>query len=819
MAKQKVNKKNLPPKNKLLETMFEKAQVAIIVTDVETIIEYINPEFTKIFGYREEEAVGKSGMDLIMKEVGRDDIDEIMPKLLKGESIEYETLRNHKDGRAIPVLCRVTPMFNGKQHVGGFIFYTDISRRKAAEDALLQANQELEERVEQRTKELKENEEKYRTTIESSYDGVAIILDRQHIYVNRSYARIYGYESPEEIMSKADIEVIHPDDIEYLKKRGKRRLKGEIAKSERYEHKGIKKNGEMIFVEVSVARILHDSKPATLVYTRDITERKETERKLEKAIRDAELANKSKSEFLANMSHEIRTPLNGVMGVQNLLLSTELDSEQLDLVETGKRSSENLLTVINDILDFSKIEAGELDLEIINFDLRNAIEEVIELPAMMAHDKGLEFAYEIHHEIPNFIKGDPGRLRQIILNLANNAIKFTENGEVVLRISSVEEIDNHVKLKFELTDTGIGIADVKKDLIFESFKQSDSSTTRQYGGTGLGLSISKQLTKMMNGEIGVESTAGEGSTFWFTALFEKQSIAREKNVNLPSNIRGNRFLLVDDNSTNLGILKGYLESWGCYCDTVQSGEMALTLLNAVAKVNAPFDAAILDMRMPGMDGAELGERIKSDPKLRNTVLIMLTSHGLRGDASRMEKIGFAAYLTKPIRRSQLFDCLINILSPSNKTEKEKIKQIVTKYSVSDERREKTRILIVEDNIVNQKIALRMIEKAGFQADVAANGKEALSALEKFPYDIVLMDVQMPEMDGLEASKIIRAPESKVLNHDIPIIAMTAHAMQGDREICMSAGMNDYTSKPIQPQKLFNKIEQYIPPLGDSESIP
>ena len=804
-----------PSLSDLLIEVFDNALVAIIIADTIPVIKYVNPEFTRLFGFSPEEAIGKHISSLIAVDNNSDALANVKKQIDSGARVQYETSRQTKDGQVISVLARISPLIKNGKIIGGCSFYSDISKTKQAQGELQKVNQELESRVEERAKALKESEEKYRTTIESSNDGVAILQNDRHVYVNKSFAQIFGYSSPKEVIGKSPIDLIHPHDIEYIRKRGEKRLKGEIG-SERYEHRGITKNGEIIFVEVSVTKITHDGEPATLVFTRDITERKESEKKLENAIMEAELANISKSEFLANMSHEIRTPLNGVMGILNLLLSTELDNEQLDLIETGKRSSDSLLTVINDILDFTKIEAGELDLEIINFNLRNAIEEVIELPAMLAHDKELEFAYEINFDTPNFLRGDPGRLRQILLNLTNNAIKFTNKGEVVLRISPVEETDKNVELKFEVRDTGLGIPDDKIDLIFDAFKQSDSSTTRRFGGTGLGLSISKNLAQLMDGEIGVKSKVGSGSTFWFTAVFEKQAVAKEEKLTIPSSISGKRFLLVDDNRTNLDILRGYLESWGCQCDTVESGEMALTLMHAVAKVEAPFDAVILDMRMPGMDGAELGKRIKSDPQL-DTTLIMLTSQGLRGDAKRMEKIGFKAYLTKPIRRSQLFDCLVSAMS-TEQEENNKKTQIVTKHLIVDEKRKKIRILVVEDNIVNQKIAARMIEKAGLQVDVAANGKEALKTLESFHYDIVLMDVQMPEMDGLEATKIIRDPKSKVLNHNIPIIAMTAHALKGDQEICLDAGMSAYVSKPIQPKVLFEKIDKYISQIMNSESV-
>jgi PAS domain S-box-containing protein len=550
---------------------------------------------------------------------------------------------------------------------------------------------------------------------------------------------------------------------------------------------------------------------AFIEMVQDITESKENEKKLRIAMETAEVANQAKSNFLANMSHEIRTPLNGVMGVLNLLLETSPDCEQLDLIETGKRSADGLLTVINDVLDFSKIEAGELDLEIINFNLRNTLAEVVELPAMQANEKGLEFAYEIETDVPSLLRGDPGRLRQILINLTNNAVKFTQHGEVFLRITLENETESEVCLRFEVRDTGIGIPADKLDVVFESFKQSDSSTTRNYGGTGLGLSISKKLAALMRGDIGVKSESGLGSVFWFSAVFEKQADMEEKILVPPSDFSQKRFLLVDDNPTNLSILKRYVTAWGGKCDVAESGDIALRLLNAVAKVDAPFDVAILDMRMPGMDGAELGRRIKSDPKLAKTNLVMLTSLGLRGDAAHMEKIGFAAYLTKPIRRSQFFDCLVNILSAKQQKPDRIRPQLITKHSLSENRKRKSRVLLVEDNFINQKLTLRMLEKFGFRADVAANGREAVKMLSKFKYQIVLMDIQMPEMDGYEATKFIRNPESNVIDHGIHIIAMTANAMKGDRDLCLKAGMDDYIAKPIDPHNLSAILDKYTGP--------
>ena len=686
--------------------------------------------------------------------------------------------------------------------------FTDVSQRKKAEEAV------------------RENERYLRSVFRAAPTGIGVVSNRVIITASERLCAMTGYAS-EELIGK-NSRILYPSyaEYEFVGKETFRQIseQGLGVVETRWQ----RKDGQIIDVLMSSADIDHEDIISGVTFTGiDITERKQAEaaliqtnRQLEETTAlaremaaQAETASIAKSEFLANMSHEIRTPMNGVIGMTGLLLDTELSDEQQRYAEIVQTSAESLLSLINDILDFSKIEAGKLELETLDFDLSTLLDDFAATLAVRAHEKGLEFLYAADPVIPELLRGDPGRLRQILTNLADNAIKFTPVGEVAVNVTLQEEDESRVLLRFAIRDTGIGIPEDKRALLFDKFTQVDASTTRQYGGTGLGLAISKQLAELMGGEVGVNSTEGKGSEFWFTVRLGKQAGCVREESYPPAELDGVRVLIVDDNATNREIQTPRLASWGMRPAEAPDGPAALAALYQALDEGDPFRIAIVDMQMPGMDGEALGRSIQADSRLAGTRMVMLTSLGVRGDARRFEEIGFAAYATKPIRHQEL-KMVLSLTLAEREAAEVALPPIVTRYTAREILNRfagnKGRILLADDNITNQQVAQGILKKLGLRADAVANGEEVLKALETIPYDLVLMDVQMPEMDGIEATRRIRDPQSGVVDHQIPIIALTAHAMQGDREKCLQAGMNDYISKPVSPQALITILERWLP---------
>ena len=644
------------------------------------------------------------------------------------------------------------------------------------------------------------SEQRFRQLVEAAQ----VILWRRNVssseftFVNKEATALLGY-SAEQWLAEPNFlfDHVHPADRELT------RSSCESAAADHgasLEHRMIAADGKVVWLRSSVRLVGGDAKTQELVgVMTDITERKE-------AQEAAENASRAKSDFLASMSHEIRTPMNGVIGMTELALDTDLTFEQRDYLTTAKMCADSLLTIINDILDFSKIEAGKMELDPVCFQLVECVEETMKTLAFRAHEKGLELLCDVRPEVPNYAVGDSGRLRQIIVNLAGNAIKFTQRGQVQLLVSVESQDENEVRLHFTVSDTGVGIAPEKQKLIFDAFSQADTSTTRRFGGTGLGLTISSRLVEAMRGKIWVESIPDKGSKFHFTVALKASTQASSQPPG-DTSLAGIAVLVVDDNFTNRRILTEMFSSWQMNPTEAASAQEALSHLRRAAERGDPFALVVTDVHMPEMDGFDLADEINQSPNLANIVIMMLTSGEKRGDIQRCRGLGVSAHLMKPVRRAELRAAIVEALrSPEKPNAAESASSLVQAPARMAPEALRSRILLAEDNLVNQRLAARLLEKAGHSVVIVGNGKEAVAALRHETFDMVLMDVQMPEMDGFEATRAIRRAETGG-NNNIPIIAMTAHAMTGDRERCLAAGMNGYVSKPIRANDLLNLVEK------------
>ena len=782
------------------EAIVRAAASGILVFDTYGNLTELNPAAERLFGYEREALLGRN-LSLLLVDGEQDTIDQHLQRYLQtGDQSTFRQRRELKgrrgDGSSFDVTLTLGEI-TGVTRRRFVAVAQDISERKNAERQAAAATRMQE------------------SIFELSLDMLCVIgLDGYFKRVNPAFTRVLGY-TEEELLDTPRVEFMHPDDRAMTLSAVEALASG--LTTQNFQNRYICKDGSVRWLSWTAVPDVENG----IIYAsaRDYQEQKETEDLMRMAKEAAEQATRAKSEFLANLSHEIRTPMNGVIGMTELLLDTELDTEQRSYLKTVHGSAHALLEIINDILDFSKIEAGRMEMEQIGFSLRDTLSDTLRTLAVRAHDKGLELAFAVADEVPDGLRGDPGRLRQIIVNLVGNAIKFTEKGEVVVAVSVAERSPDGAQLQFDVRDTGIGVPPEVQEHIFDSFSQADSSTTRRYGGTGLGLAISKQLSQMMGGTIWLDSVSGEGSTFSFTARFPLDPDASARvDRGRPESVRGQSVLVVDDNATNRLILKQLCESWAMKPHTVGNGVEALEEMRRAASDGDPYALVLLDCHMPEMDGFMLAEQIRDDVRLREAALVMLTSGAPAHASRRGRELEIAAQLLKPVKQSELFDVIAEALGDARPV----ARAVAQSASVGSSPQRILRLLVAEDNPVNRTLAVQLLKKQGHDVDTAVNGREALARLERGDIDLVLMDVQMPEMDGIEATTAIRAREQDTDAH-LPIIAMTAHAMKGDEERCLEAGMDGYVSKPINVDALHAEIQrvasQWCSPDGMETSEP